>query len=306
MSLPRLNPKRKKQDTLHYPTTAHLLLRPINAVVLAAGLAAGVLLALLTPQPTLTASAQEPTPEPVCGNNICEPPIEQYYNCADCLSSCNYCTDQAYCESIMPEEEWFFVPGFSGCSTEGCCIHIPPPDGTPPVTTATLSGTLGLNGWYVSPVTVTLVAIDEGSGVYSTNLDGTPYSGPRLYDAEGATTIAYQSYDNASNLETLKSTTFTIDTIPPLSMVAVPAETGKWFHGELVLAGISFDETSGVAGVEVSLNGGATWQPATGGDVWSFTWNTQTFPDGMYGVQLRGSDQAGNVETPLSTAIGDR
>ncbi|MBN1427986.1 MAG: hypothetical protein JXB07_06345, partial [Anaerolineae bacterium] len=31
-----------------------------------------------------------------------------------------------------------------------------------------------------------------------------PYTGPCLYDAEGATTIAYQSYDNADNLEDLR------------------------------------------------------------------------------------------------------
>jgi len=42
-------------------------------------------------------------------------------------------------------------------------------DTTPPTTVATLAGTSGLNGWYVSDVQVTLAANDEGgSGAITT------------------------------------------------------------------------------------------------------------------------------------------
>jgi hypothetical protein len=75
------------------------LLRPVNALVLAAGLAVGVLLAALTTQPPLVASAQTPptTPAPWCGDGTCNGDYgEAPYNCSDCLTTCegaNWCTD---------------------------------------------------------------------------------------------------------------------------------------------------------------------------------------------------------------------
>jgi hypothetical protein len=154
-------------------------------------------------------------------------------------------------------------------------------------------------------VTVTLSASDgSGSGVYLTYLDGTQYTGPRLYMAEGATTIAYQSNDSAGNTEELQSLSFYIDTLPPTSTIVEPATSGQWTSLPLTLAGISEDPTSGVASVEVSLNGGVTWLPATGGAVWAYSWDTSTTPEGLYTVQVRGIDQAGNVEAPRSLLVG--
>src|SRR5437899_1104991 len=43
------------------------------------------------------------------------------------------------------------------------------PDGTPPVTNASLSGRLGNDGWWLSTVSVTLTASDDNSGVASTS-----------------------------------------------------------------------------------------------------------------------------------------
>ena len=47
------------------------------------------------------------------------------------------------------------------------------PDSLAPVTTASLSGTPGNNGWYTSDVQVSLSAVDEAGG---TGLDYTEYS----------------------------------------------------------------------------------------------------------------------------------
>ncbi len=50
-------------------------------------------------------------------------------------------------------------------------------DNYPPITNASLSGTLGANGWYISNVSVHLDAVDNGSGVNQTyyNLDHSGY-----------------------------------------------------------------------------------------------------------------------------------
>ncbi len=97
---------------------------------------------------------------------------------------------------------------------------IPLIDEDPPVTTATVSPTQpqGADGWYRSPVTVTLTATDgEGAvaGVATTEyaIDGgawQAYSGPFTVAGFGAHTVAYRSTDAVGNVETPKQITFRI------------------------------------------------------------------------------------------------
>jgi hypothetical protein len=82
-------------------------------------------------------------------------------------------------------------------------------DTTPPVTKVSLSGTKGLDGWYSTPVQVTLTADDgaDGSGIASTeySIDGTTwltYAAPFVLDSDGSTTLRYRSTDRAGNVET--------------------------------------------------------------------------------------------------------
>ncbi|MGB8260277.1 MAG: protease pro-enzyme activation domain-containing protein [Terracidiphilus sp.] len=87
-------------------------------------------------------------------------------------------------------------------------------DLTPPVTTAALSGLqAGVN--YAGPVTVTLTATDNLSGVAGTtySLDGganTSYTAPFTVTPVGNHTVTFFSVDNAGNTETAHSVTFTI------------------------------------------------------------------------------------------------
>jgi hypothetical protein len=97
-------------------------------------------------------------------------------------------------------------------STQSVAVNL---DKTPPTTTASLSGTPAGGGNYVAPVSVTLAATDNVSGVASTSyqLDGgtvTPYSGPFSVSALGTHTVTYHSTDKAGNVEATKSTSFTI------------------------------------------------------------------------------------------------
>jgi hypothetical protein len=100
-------------------------------------------------------------------------------------------------------------------------------DTTPPQTTASLSGTKISGTTYKSPVTVTLTATDPGapttgsgiaSTVYQVNSEGLKnYVGPFTVSYPGSFTVTFHSIDNAGNVETDKSTSFTIKALLSLS-----------------------------------------------------------------------------------------
>ncbi|HUO56369.1 MAG TPA: hypothetical protein VMU27_02975 [Candidatus Paceibacterota bacterium] len=97
------------------------------------------------------------------------------------------------------------------------------PDITPPITTASATGTIGLNGWYISNVLVTLSATDTESGVASTlysidnGIHWLPDSATSsiLLSQEGTTTIHFFSTDNAGNSEPPSIISVKIDKTPP-------------------------------------------------------------------------------------------
>jgi hypothetical protein len=70
------------------------------------------------------------------------------------------------------------------------------------------------------------------------------------------------------------------------------------------LTGSTSDATSGVAGAEISLDGGATWQnlPLGPGDAWSYDWNGLR-NNGTYTFLVRATDNAGNLEHPARVTI---
>ena len=106
-------------------------------------------------------------------------------------------------------------------------------DTTPPTTTITLtpSSPNGSNGWYTSPVAVTVAATDNpgGSGVSQTRCVLDPVTPPTNFNdlpagacsltsvtGDGSHTIYAASEDNDNNVESpLVTTTFKIDQTPP-------------------------------------------------------------------------------------------
>ena len=130
-------------------------------------------------------------------------------------------------------------------------------DKTAPTTTASLSGTLGLGGWYTSAVDVTLSCTDNlgGSGcnVTTYSLDGGPsttYSGAVTVTADGTHSISYHSTDVATNTETPdKTTDFKIDATRP-DVTAVPTrlpDSDPWYNHAIDTHYDATDATSGVA-----------------------------------------------------------
>ena len=138
------------------------------------------------------------------------------------------------------------------------------PDITPPVTNATLAGTLGQQSWYVSNVTVTLSATDPAggrtmnggkwpTGVNHTyykidNGAWTEYTTPFMVTTDGQHVVSYYSDDKAGNNEAPKSISFKMDrTAPTITLSGTPQNLlkTKW----LFVANVT-DVTSGIAKVE--------------------------------------------------------
>lgn len=96
------------------------------------------------------------------------------------------------------------------------------PDSVPPITTCHLDGQM--NGEiYVSNVTVTLSATDNGSGVdytkYKLDLGSwTTYVAPFLVTTDGGHTLSFYSVDTAGNVEATQNVTFTIMHHPDVTL----------------------------------------------------------------------------------------
>lgn len=137
-------------------------------------------------------------------------------------------------------------------------------DTAPPVTAATLAGTLGQNGWYVSSVQVTLAAVDDLTGVASTSysVDGgtsVPYTAPFTVSGDGTHSVTYGSTDRAGNVEPPKSTTVSIDTTGPTTTASLSGTLGAaaWYTTPVVVTLTATDTASPVASTQYSVDGGA-------------------------------------------------
>ncbi|MHA1454192.1 MAG: SBBP repeat-containing protein, partial [Promethearchaeota archaeon] len=100
-----------------------------------------------------------------------------------------------------------------------CKLSSTPPDTTPPETMIELSGTTGLNDWFISEALGTLTATDDISGVdYSEySYDGIIwhlYAEPFLIPFEGEITIYYRSKDIEGNSEIAQSVNLKIIKLP--------------------------------------------------------------------------------------------
>jgi hypothetical protein len=206
-------------------------------------------------------------------------------------------------------------PGGELASVVVTGIPLSSSDTTPPTTTISLDPSVpnGDNGWYVSPVTVTLTAEDDpgGSGVASTEyrLDGgswQPYVGLFTLLTDDTTTVEARSTDNAANVEDPPaSETVQIDQTAPGVNIEVPTE-GVAVQDGVTLAASASDATSGVADVRLYVredDGGtgidvgledlpATYNSGTGH--WEYWIDSTLLPDAYYVALAKAEDSAGN------------
>ena len=98
---------------------------------------------------------------------------------------------------------------------------------------------------------------------------------------------------------------FVYDIQPPVSSITSPLDQEQTNLSAYLIQGTSSDvapDPSGVSSVEVSVDGGASWNPATPvapGDysTWSYVWSPIP-AEGAYDIRSRALDGAGNLETP--------
>lgn len=96
------------------------------------------------------------------------------------------------------------------------------------------------------------------------------------------------------------------DTTPPMVAITSPA-AGSWFTSTVPIAGTAEDELggSGLASVEVSLDGGISWLPASVSEpAWNLEWEVpfgQEFVS--YPLQARATDRAGNTASTAQIPI---
>ncbi|MDH4122610.1 MAG: hypothetical protein OEV21_00780 [Thermoplasmata archaeon] len=164
-----------------------------------------------------------------------------------------------------------------------------------PVTTATVSGETGQNGWYVSDVTVTLSVTDDFSGVnYTQYYIGSgswqTYASPISLTSDGVFTVHYRSVDNSSLVEAIKSVTISIDTVAPV--IAVDQADGTRFvNNSILISWVADDATSGILRIEISVDGGAF--TSLGASITSM--NLSGLPAGDHTIIVRAVDRAGHT-----------
>jgi hypothetical protein len=85
------------------------------------------------------------------------------------------------------------------------------------------------------------------------------------------------------------------DNAPPTVQITGPAAGTRFSRSDVVkITGTARDTGGGVVGgVEVSVDGGATWHYAKGHEQWEYTWNVSGF--GAVDVRARAADDSGNL-----------
>ena len=185
---------------------------------------------------------------------------------------------------------------------------------TGPPTCAIISPAEG--GFVKEQVSIQARALDAGSGVALVEIqigDGNPWveavsseAGEDIWEYEwvssgfsdDAYTIVCRATDQIGNLgDSSPGVEIIAENGSPTITLISPIDGELIGAGNYMVSGSAFDAQSGVAGVEVSTDGGDSWKPATGADPWNYVWNVSSLVNywGSREVLARARDAVGNV-----------
>ncbi|GEM_PF-5335350 len=184
-------------------------------------------------------------------------------------------------------------------------------DTTKPETEIDINATAGNNGWYTSPVNITLTATDTFSGMsageiyYRLNGQTNLYTGPFTVETDGNNTLEYWAVDTAGNKEARHTMYLLIDTSPPSQpSFYVTGQIGEngWYTSNVSVVISNGNDPLGGSGYNATEyrvyspgNSSVPWTPYTD------TLTLQT--EGIYIVEARGVDNAGNPSATSSVTI---
>ncbi|MBI3167837.1 MAG: Ig-like domain repeat protein [Chloroflexi bacterium] len=171
-------------------------------------------------------------------------------------------------------------------------------DVTTPQVDGNINGSSGTSGWYISQTSVTASASDALSGLatFEVNADNAGWSNyTDTTFTDGAHTIQFRATDNAGNVTETAAQSINVDTVAPTLNLSTTGTTGNngWYVSAVTLTPTANDATSGLAALEVTTDG-VTWSSVSG---------AITLNDGIYTVQFRATDQAGNISETTAQQI---
>jgi hypothetical protein len=134
---------------------------------------------------------------------------------------------------------------------------------------------------------------------------------PRDPASPGTPLLADGTYDyrvtvtDVAAKTAVTTTTVQIDSTPPTVSVSSPTAS-QWLSGTAFQASGSASDPgsgSGLASVEYSLDGGTTWNTATGTGSWTANLNLTSLGEGTKTMLVRATDKAGNVSNPAASTV---
>jgi len=95
----------------------------------------------------------------------------------------------------------------------------------------------------------------------------------------------------------LVAATGSTDTQAPTTVITSPANNANINPGTAVTIRGTASDNNTVVGVDVSVDGGVTWHPATGTTNWTYSWTPSAL--GTVTIVSRGFDDIGNIESTI-------
>jgi PKD repeat protein len=169
-------------------------------------------------------------------------------------------------------------------------------DGPPFTTINIVSGIIGLNEWYISPIELELIAYDNTSNIQQTwyrinNGTWMTYNIHLFIYESGTHTFDYYSIDDAGNSESLQTILLKIDNIAPVANAGEDQSVSE--RSQLV-----FNATGSLDNIGI-VNYTWTFTDDIIINIWGIGPNHQFINPGVFTVTLNVTDAAGNWHTDI-------